>query len=109
MENAQLEDARYFGNRFTWTNGHMWKRLDRALVTHNWADKMNSTKVFHLLRRTSDHCPLLLEADRNQFRGYPNFRILKMWLDHKDFENIVKRSWQVTTGFSGMMNLKLKF
>lgn len=35
LEESNLENASFFGNRYTWSNGHVWKRLDRVLITQN--------------------------------------------------------------------------
>lgn len=67
---------------------------------------MNSTKVTHLARRASDHCPIIFEAKNAEFITHSNFRILDIWMEHSEFEQTVRQSWNTETGFSGLMNLK---
>src|SRR4051812_25708775 len=61
---AQLTDAGYNGNKFTWTNNRtegaaIAERLDRVLINGEWGAKYN-TRVDHLHKNCSDHTPLLI-------------------------------------------------
>ncbi|KZV43351.1 hypothetical protein F511_27254 [Dorcoceras hygrometricum] len=89
---AGLCDAGYVGSKFTWTNGTVWQRLDRILVSNNWGSFFNCLKVEHLNRFGSDHSPLL-------FNGYflpkpkSSFRFQNMWVLHNEFLQIVRLIW----------------
>lgn len=86
-------------NPYTWTNGrgniHNIKTcIDRVHATSDWITLFPESKVFHLSRVKSDHCPILLKTN-NSFRIGPKpFRFESMWMSHKDFPNIVKTSWK---------------
>ncbi|KAG6538374.1 hypothetical protein ZIOFF_003490 [Zingiber officinale] len=45
---AELLDAGFVGDRFTWTNGKVWKRLDRVLVSTYWGDQKGLHSGFGL-------------------------------------------------------------
>ncbi|KZV50954.1 hypothetical protein F511_44900 [Dorcoceras hygrometricum] len=89
---AGVCDAGYVGSKFTWTNGNVWKRLDRVLVTSNWSQFFNSFKVEHLNRYGSDHSPLLINGF---FMPKPkgSFRFQNMWVQHHDFVQTVRLQW----------------
>ncbi|XP_027082415.1 uncharacterized protein [Coffea arabica] len=50
MFNCGLVEVDFDGSPFTWTNGTMWQRLDRALVKETWSNMFGVTKVSHLVR-----------------------------------------------------------
>ncbi|KAG6491487.1 hypothetical protein ZIOFF_052838 [Zingiber officinale] len=56
-------DAGFVGDRYTWTNNRVWKRLDRVLLSPSWGSLDFTVRVEHLSRAASDHCPLLPEAE----------------------------------------------
>ncbi|KAJ6719965.1 RETROTRANSPOSON UNCLASSIFIED-LIKE PROTEIN [Salix purpurea] len=57
--NAVLNvNERYEGNDFTWTNGKVMRRLDRIVFNPEWSELFSLTRVKHLNRVGSDHCPL---------------------------------------------------
>ncbi|KAG6466434.1 hypothetical protein ZIOFF_075772 [Zingiber officinale] len=60
---AGLVDAGFVGDRYTWTNNRVWKRLDRVLLSPSWSSLDFTVRVEHLSRAASDHCPLLPEAE----------------------------------------------
>ncbi|KAG6534066.1 hypothetical protein ZIOFF_007947 [Zingiber officinale] len=47
---AGLLDAGFVGDRFTWTNDKVWKRLDRVLVSTYWGDQKHMKFQFKLKR-----------------------------------------------------------
>ncbi|EOY34749.1 Uncharacterized protein TCM_042329 [Theobroma cacao] len=98
-----LLDAGYEGNNFTWTNNHMFQRLDRVVYNHEWADCFNNTRIQHLNRDGSDHCPLLISCNNTVQRGPSNFRFLHAWTHHHDFIPFVERSWRVPMQATGML------
>ncbi|EOY06959.1 Uncharacterized protein TCM_021521 [Theobroma cacao] len=98
-----LLDAGYEGNNFTWTNNHMFQRLDRVVYNHEWADCFNNTRIQHLNRDGSDHCPLLISCNNTVQRGPSNFRFLHAWTHHHDFIPFVEKSWRVPMQATGML------
>nr|XP_027123021.1 uncharacterized protein LOC113739850 [Coffea arabica] len=50
------------GPQFTWTNGSVWQRLDRALTNVKWALAYPISRVSHLTRGRSDHAPLMVKC-----------------------------------------------
>ncbi|XP_075088224.1 uncharacterized protein LOC142170259 [Nicotiana tabacum] len=73
MVDCCLTDAGYNGSTYTWCNGRspkyrIWKRLDRALLNHEWLDIFPKTQVSHLSRVGFDHAPLLVTIEKQHGR-----------------------------------------
>ncbi|CDP18963.1 unnamed protein product [Coffea canephora] len=72
------------GPQFTWTNGSVWQRLNRALTNVKWALAYPISRVSHLARGRSDHAPLLVKCAPRM--GSPrSFRFLNVWARHPGF------------------------
>ncbi|XP_057785638.1 uncharacterized protein LOC131003172 [Salvia miltiorrhiza] len=90
IDDCRLADLGFEGHNFTWTNkqsGHatIQERLDRVLGTDQWMTLFPNYKVQHLIRKSSDHCLILLElfsADcTNQRRIKECGKALEIWGD----------------------------
>ncbi|EOX96783.1 Uncharacterized protein TCM_005954 [Theobroma cacao] len=97
-----LLDAGFEGNSFTWTNNHMFQRLDRVVYNPEWAQCFSSTRVQHLNQDGSDHCPLLISCNTAGQKGASTFRFLHAWTKHHDFLPFITRSWQTPLQGSGL-------
>ncbi|WRX14697.1 Reverse transcriptase domain - like 10 [Theobroma cacao] len=103
-----LIDAGFEGNSYTWTNNHMFQRLDRVVYNPEWGHCFSSTRVQHLNRDGSDHCPLLISCATASQKGPSTFRFLHAWTKHHDFLPFVERSWQVPLNSSGLTAFWIK-
>ncbi|KAI3450940.1 hypothetical protein Pfo_007605 [Paulownia fortunei] len=108
ISDCGLIDAGYVGNCYTWTNHRVWKRLDRMLYSEHWLDPFHNTKVSHLPRIWSDHAPLLATLSFQLDKTPSPFRFMNMWTRHQSFLEVVRNSWQNSTGMAGMINLQQK-
>ncbi|GLT87033.1 hypothetical protein SLE2022_051370 [Rubroshorea leprosula] len=66
MNNCNMVDLGFIGNRFTWVNmcfpnQLIRERLDRAWANPDWKLNFPEASLFHLPRTHSDHCPILLD------------------------------------------------
>lgn len=60
IEQTELVDLKYYGQHFTWSNGHTWCKLDRMLVNGTWlATYANSYARFDSFG-VLDHSPMLV-------------------------------------------------
>ncbi|XP_027171611.1 uncharacterized protein LOC113771199 [Coffea eugenioides] len=67
LNRSGLFPVQFDGSAYTWTNGRMWQRLDRAVVNAGWLSSIELTRVAHLQRGRSDHCPLLVKGGSMKF------------------------------------------
>ncbi|XP_027098924.2 uncharacterized protein [Coffea arabica] len=99
--NCGLAEVPFDGAEFTWTNGRMWQRLDRALMNREWADGYDLSHVSHLARGRSDHAPLLI-CCQNGNPSKRSFKFLNVWRHHAGFKDVVKKSWEMPAEGEGM-------
>lgn len=52
-----------------------------------------ASEELHLIREVSDHSVLHVYFNANQERTIIRFRILKLWVKHEDFHQLVKENW----------------
>jgi len=99
MENCNLLDITTTGARFTWHRNHngiriLSKKLDQGLANIYWRISFLEAFVEVLCRLHFDHNPLLLRFGGLPLaRGPRPFRFEAAWIDHKDYENLVRNSW----------------
>ena len=110
IEDCRLIDSGTDGSRFTWAKNNLFERLDRMLVNETWATTFATTRVTNLPRICSDHGPLLsrcsLAAD-SRSGGNP-FRFQNMWIRHRDFQQVVRNSWNQGVNAEGLLRLQIK-
>ena len=99
--NCSLGDVEFDGPPYTWTNGRVWQRLDRALMNQQWSSVFSITKVSHMPRGRSDHAPLLIKCGNHS--SFPtSFLFLNIWRKYKGFIDIVKEAWEISVRGVGM-------
>lgn len=69
-----LLDLGYIDPPFNWTNGRdnspvIRTCIDRVHATSDWITLFPDSKVFHLPRPRSDHCPILLKTNNFHTQG----------------------------------------
>nr|XP_027120329.1 uncharacterized protein LOC113737276 [Coffea arabica] len=104
-----LSEVPFDGGLFTWTNGRVWQRLDRAFLNQEWADGYEFSHVSHLARGRSDHAPVLINC-QNGGHSKRSFRFLNVWRRHSGFMNVVRQGWAMPVEGEGMLKFynKLK-
>jgi exonuclease III len=103
-----LEDLNILGRRFTWyhPNGRSMSRLDRMLISEEWAQVWGENALWVLPRDVSDHCPLVLKNGGWSWGPTP-FRFNNFWLNHSEFKGVVEEAWR-NQSISGWMSFVLK-
>ncbi|XP_027124270.2 uncharacterized protein [Coffea arabica] len=109
LNRSGLFPVQFDGSAYTWTNGRMWQRLDRAVVNAGWLSSIELTRVAHLQRGRSDHCPLLVKGG-SMARRRSSFRFLNVWRSHPTFQQTVTSAWAQPVPGIGMQKFfnKLK-
>lgn len=58
MLNNNMNELKYIGRKFTWTNNHVWSKIDRAIVNVEWMTTMKQMEIIVMEPFISDHTPL---------------------------------------------------
>ncbi|XP_074277192.1 uncharacterized protein LOC141600836 [Silene latifolia] len=98
MNMCNLLDLGFTGPKFTWTNHRrtnpILERLDRVWVNHAWLDTFPNSHNNHLIRLSSDHCPILLDTIINTPTSPPPaFKFESLWLREPSFHPFVFTTW----------------
>ncbi|XP_024630927.1 uncharacterized protein [Medicago truncatula] len=102
MNNCNLLDLTTTGGCFTWHRNNngihtLSKKLDRGLANVDWRISFLEAFVEVLCRLHSDHNPLLLRFGGLPLaRGLRPFRFEAAWIDHSDYAEVVRSSWNST-------------
>jgi hypothetical protein len=91
LEELELVDLPLLGRRFTWyqASGLAMSRIDRVLISDEWASRWGTVALWVLPRDVSDHCPLILKYSHEDWGPKP-FRFNNYWLDNKNFKDVVE-------------------
>ncbi|XP_019237273.1 PREDICTED: uncharacterized protein LOC109217477 [Nicotiana attenuata] len=93
MEDCRLNELTTVGRSYTWTNSHVYSRIDRAIVNAHWMMNMPPIQVNVMDPQFSDHSPLCIELEITMdTRGKP-FKFFNYLADHTYFENIIRERW----------------
>jgi len=95
IDDNGLIDLPLCGRRYTWYkgDGSARSRLDRFLLSEEWCLQWPNCRQVALLRGLSDHCPLLLSVDEENWGPRP-VRMLKCWQELTGYKQFVKEKWQ---------------
>nr|POE88547.1 hypothetical protein CFP56_48643 [Quercus suber] len=102
INKSRLRDIGYIGSDYNWSRrlgsrGWVHERLDRALVSTNWAAMFPSVKLYHLSTSISGHSILVLKEARSPWsqRRQPKlFCFESMWLEDGRCEDVVEEAWE---------------
>jgi len=98
-----LTDLNYSGCHFTWSNGRVRSKLDRALVNPFWSFDHSSVHVhFDNPRAFSDHSPATVSFHSRQLMGKKSFKFFNMWSNHAIFLELVTDKWHYAVQGSPM-------
>ncbi|MCH84503.1 LINE-1 reverse transcriptase like, partial [Trifolium medium] len=108
MEELEMVDLPLVGRRFTWfqANGRAMSRIDRVLISDEWAMRWGNSLLWVHPRDVSDHCPLILKYSNDEWGPKP-FRFNNFWLHNKKFKEVVESFW-VNLRIEGWMGFVLK-
>ncbi|KAG5607161.1 hypothetical protein H5410_028653 [Solanum commersonii] len=80
------------GRNFTWTNGHVFSRIDRAIVNATWMNKIPNYQVMAMDLSFSDHSPLGLLKEEQRYNKRRPFRFYNCIGQHSEFKMRVQKS-----------------
>lgn len=102
MEEGNLFDLVWKGNKFTWCNHHEDEsftkgRLDRAIANSRWRIKYSEASMETILAICSEHNPILLlcSFERCSARRYhTSFKYKAKWNKEEGCSDVVSEAWQ---------------
>lgn len=86
-------------------------KLDKILFCDQFMESFPGTSVTVLPRDLSDHSPIMMKTDCEDFGPRP-FRFFNSWMYHMGFHEVVLRAWVEFRGFGcadSFMAAKLRF
>ena len=99
VSDCGLFDFGYTGDKFTWerfrgTDRWVVERLDRGLANKAWSELFPNAEVRVHEVSTSDHMPLCLQLNKQVYMPCgKRYRFENMWIQEKEFWNIVQECW----------------
>ena len=102
INKSKLRDMGFVGLEFTWSRrlgaqGWVRERLDRALVSTNWASLFPWVRLYNVATCSSDHNMLILKAlppkSRNKRRQHL-FRFEATWIKEEECDGVMKEAWE---------------
>lgn len=91
MTDLNLAEMKSTSHFFTWTNGHVWSRLYRALCNPNWVMNYKHIVVEFKDKETSDHTRIYTEINEYKKARAP-FRFLNVLTEHEEFQDVITQS-----------------
>lgn len=89
-----LSDLPSTGAKYTWSNGKVWSKIDRALSNQGWLmEGFYAMAEFLPPGCASDHSPCVLHLFDVQRTTTPAFMFFNMWADHDHFSSLVEQEW----------------
>jgi hypothetical protein len=94
VEDLEVVDLPLLGRRFTryHASGRAMSRIDRMFISEGWESRWGNVALWVLPRDVSDHCPLVLNYNQEDWGPKP-FRFNNFWLEDKKFIDLVEASW----------------
>lgn len=72
------------------------------VYNHQWVDLYSISRIQHLNRDGSDHCPLLVSCSISSFKGPSSLRFLHALVRHHGFLSFVEINWKHLIQATGM-------
>lgn len=69
------------------------ERINRALINGHWQNLWPNSTVTHETVMGSDHCPLIIQSDLDDFRGKKVFRFEAFWAKEEKCKELVRTCW----------------
>ncbi|GJY53182.1 RNA-directed DNA polymerase, eukaryota, reverse transcriptase zinc-binding domain protein [Tanacetum coccineum] len=94
IDAAGLFDIPLGGRMFTWMSkaGMKMSKLDQFLISHSVMDSSSDFKVTTLPREWSDHTPLLLHYEKDDYGPVP-FKFFHSWLQRDGFNDCIVNAY----------------
>lgn len=78
MEDCHLSELTSVERTYTWTNGHVYSRIDKAIVNAPWMVTMPTLQVQIMDPLFSDHSPLSINLEYHDRYKEKTFQVLQL-------------------------------
>ena len=95
ISNHTLIEIPLKGKNYTWSNmqdASLLEKLDWCFTSEAWTLNFPSTFADPLDKTTSGHVPIMIKICTS-IPGSNSFRFENVWLEHNEFQEVVKISW----------------
>ncbi|XP_070015735.1 uncharacterized protein [Nicotiana sylvestris] len=102
MLNNDMNELKYIGRKFTWTNSHVWSKIDRAIINAEWMTIMKQLEVVVMEPFISDHTPLCLYYEEKSKDSPKPYRFYNYVVEHPELQKVVEKAWNTSNKWQGM-------
>ncbi|KAJ4871264.1 Endonuclease/exonuclease/phosphatase protein [Raphanus sativus] len=106
IDSSALFDLPYCGNSFTWSNGHVSKKLDRILTNASWLQEFPESIGVFGVPGISDHSPCCVFLDQSRPKQKRPFKFFAHLNQHEEFVEILRNCWN-SFDFHGTNQLRV--
>lgn len=109
----ELQDLKWWRSKFTWWNqqtgrGRVESKIDRVLVNGDWVNMFPNSYATFLRLGVSNHSPSLVHTQYGICGRPKPFKFFDMWVQHKDFIEVVKVGWNIHVSGSPLFRVTQK-
>ncbi|XP_009592517.1 uncharacterized protein [Nicotiana tomentosiformis] len=94
MEDCKITELPTVGRPYTWTNSHVYSRIDRAILNAEWMIDMLHIQVQVMDPHFSDHSPLSIEVEITMDNKKKPFKFYNCLAEYPNFAQLVQEGWQ---------------
>ncbi|KAF3642699.1 hypothetical protein FXO38_20978 [Capsicum annuum] len=105
VEDLNLVDMKATGRQFTWTNKHVWSKIDRVICNEEWVIRYGSITEQFLENNMFDHAPIHIEVAFEQKHSKKPFRFINALTDDDKFLLLIQQLWNKHVKGRGMTKL----
>ncbi|XP_015159266.1 uncharacterized protein [Solanum tuberosum] len=91
---TRLPELKTVSRNYTWTNGHTYSSIDKALVNAMWLQSWTHLECSILDPRFSDHSHLCVTIEARENTGPKPFRFFNYLAEHPEFMQTVENNWK---------------
>ncbi|KAJ8419396.1 LOW QUALITY PROTEIN: hypothetical protein Cgig2_011886 [Carnegiea gigantea] len=96
ISDCGLQEMRFTGPYYTWTNKTVWSWLDRVFINTFWCGVFDYSQVKYLTKSLSDHTPMLLKITDSP-KPQSSFHFCDMWVRDNSFYSLIQSKLHTET------------
>ncbi|XP_073353800.1 uncharacterized protein [Aegilops tauschii subsp. strangulata] len=110
IEDCEMHDLGFIGDKFTWHRGRIKERLDRGLVNDTWSVLFPHAALQNMEYNHSDHRPLVVDTEYYAqtvpvVNDVHARRFEARWLREKSFNDTVLEAWSRVEADPGLTSI----